>query len=195
MAETNTSRRGVPFPTQSPDVKDKIKAANQANLGVDWPQQSLICQQKSQETSLKIYGVRHACQNPEYFANLQKRSYLRKEFEMPSGDIRIVQGYEPFALDELIKSGIDESDILTGANVPSIPYKDKDGKDHIYHPDIFIKNQNKIIEVKSDWTYSCKTDNIQLKAIAARAAGYNYEVWIYNGKGKRVENTIEIVDE
>ena len=32
---------------------------------------------------------------------------------MPSGEIREVMGYEPFALNELLKEGILESDILT----------------------------------------------------------------------------------
>jgi len=184
--QTNVEHRGVEFPTQCPLVQAKIKEANQLNLGVDWPQQSLICQKKSQETSIEHYGVPHACQSPEFFEQLQKRAFSSKEYVMPSGDIRIVQGFEPNALDILIKI-YNEEQIKTGVtNNPIIHYKSEDGKDHKYYPDIWIPHENKLIEAKSTWTYSCKTDNIQIKAEATKAAGFNYEIWIFDGKGHRV---------
>lgn len=103
---------------------------------------------------------------------------------MPSGEIRKVQGYEPFALDELVKI-YEETDIITDRkDIPRICYKIED-KQKYYFPDIYIKSQNKIIEVKSDWTYKCKEDNIQEKSNATKTEGYNYEMWIYDGKGNK----------
>ena len=184
--QTNLRLRGVEFPMQCPVVKNKIIRTNQANLGVDWPQQSLVCQQKSRETSIINYGVPHASQNPEHFHKQQKKSFLRKEYKMPSGEIRFIQGYEPFALDNLIQAGYTEEQIKTGSDVPSIPYKSADGKDHVYHPDIYLPYEKKIIEVKSSWTYKCKTDSIQEKAEATKKLGYTIEIWIFDSKAKRI---------
>lgn len=47
--------------------------------------------------------------------------------------------------------------------------------------------QNKCIEVKSTWTAEKKKDCIFLKQNAAKELGYNYEIWVYNSKGVRVE--------
>jgi hypothetical protein len=182
--QTNLRERGVEYPMQCPLIKAKVIRTNQANLGVDWPQQSLVCQEKSRQTSIINYGVPYAAQNPEYFHEHQKKSFLRKDYRMPSGHIRVVQGYEPFALDKLIRNGYTEEQIKTGSDVPSIPYKSADGKDHVYHPDIYIPHENKIIEAKSTWTYACKTDNIEEKSEATRELGYNYEIWIFDSKGR-----------
>ncbi len=105
---------------------------------------------------------------------------------MPSGEIRKVQGYEPFALDVLLKQGYTEDQIKTERkDVGRIEYE-VDGKKKYYFPDISIPHEKKIIEVKSTWTYKCKTDNIQAKAEATRKQGYAYELWIFDAKGNRV---------
>ena len=51
--------------------------------------------------------------------------------------------------------------------------------------DIYIPSQNRCIEVKSDWTYNIKTNNIALKQLAAKELGYNYEIWVYDKKGNK----------
>ena len=118
-----------------------------------------------------------------------KQAYKLKEYTFPSGKIEEVQGYEHYALDELIiNEKIDESDIITGCkNVPTIWYNDETGKKHRHYVDIFIPSQNRCIEVKSPWTEQINKDNIFLKQQAGKELGYNYEIWVYNGKGVRVE--------
>ena len=66
-------------------------------------------------------------------------------------------------------------------------YNDVNGKKHRYYVDIFIPSQNRCIEVKSDWTYNIKSNNVILKQQAAKEFGYNYEIWVYNYKGVRVQ--------
>ena len=106
----------------------------------------------------------------------------------PSGKIELVQGYEPFALKELIDLNIEESDIITGSkNVPIIWYNDKNGKKRRHYVDIFIPSQNRCIEIKSTWTAKKKQDSIYLKQNAAKDLGYKYEIWVYDGKGKKLE--------
>jgi len=62
-----------------------------------------------------------------------------------------VQGYEPFALNELINVKlINENNIITGiSNVPSIWYNDINNKKRRHYVDIFIPSENLCDEVKS----------------------------------------------
>jgi len=117
-----------------------------------------------------------------------KNAYKLKEYTFPSNKMIEIQGYENFALDELIISEeIDESDIITGCkNVPTIWYNDETGKKHRHYVDIFIPSQNRCIEVKSLWTAEKKKDSIFLKQKAAKELGYKYSIWIYNNKKEKV---------
>jgi hypothetical protein len=156
-------RYGVEYPVQNEEVKDKIKATNLERYGVEYPSQCQEIMEKAQKNAKKF-----------------------KEYVFPSGITRKVQGYEPFALDELSRSGYNEEQIMTDRkDVPRIQYE-VDNKKHFYFPDIFIPHENRIIEVKSTWTYKCKTDNIQIKCDASINAGYVYEIWCYDAKGDRV---------
>lgn len=59
----------------------------------------------------------------------------------------------------------------------------KSFREIVTHNDIFIPSQNRCIEVKSDWTYNIKSNNIELKQQATKELGYKYEIWIYNKNG------------
>jgi hypothetical protein len=118
-----------------------------------------------------------------------KNAYKLKEYVYPSGKSVRVQGTEPLALNELIQNElVNEDDIHVGAkNVPTIWYNDESGKKHRHYVDIFIKSQNRCIEVKSTWTAEKKKDNIFLKQNAAKQLGYKYEIWVYDNKGVMVQ--------
>jgi hypothetical protein len=122
------------------------------------------------------------------------RCCLMKDYIMPSNTIRRIQGYEHLALDELIRNNIEEDDIVTNRKeMPIINYYYiLDKKNHRYFPDIWIKSENKIIEVKSDWIY--KKDLIKniMKALATRKLGYNFEFWIYTKEAKNTYSKIII---
>jgi hypothetical protein len=114
-------------------------------------------------------------------------SYIQRpdHVEKISFDLQI-QGYEPYALDELVHT-FNEDEIITGSgSVPEIWYDDDEGLKHRHFVDIFIPSQNKCIEVKSTWTAEKKKDNIFKKQQAGKQLGYNYEIWIYNSKGEKV---------
>ncbi len=108
---------------------------------------------------------------------------------MPSGAVRKVQGYEPFALKELIKIYSEEQIKTDRKDVPRVQYE-VDRKKRYHFPDIFIPHENKLVEVKSTWTLKCKSDNIQLKKKACEEQGFLYEIWCFNPKGKRIEVAI-----
>ena len=120
---------------------------------------------------------------------MNKNSYKSKEYVFPSGKIINIQGYENYALNDLLeKENINESNIVTGCiNVPLIWYIDKSGKKHRHYVDIYIPLQKRCIEVKSLWTLKKQKEIVFLKQTAAKEIGYLYEIWIYDNKGNKVE--------
>ena len=177
---------GVENSFQSQEIKDKIKATNLEKYGVEYPSQLLEFKEKAKATCLEKYGVEHAMQNPEVADKSSKASYSRKDYTLPSGKIIQIQGYEHYALDELVKI-FNEYEIINGSgSVPEIWYYDDEGMKHRHFVDIFIPSQNKCIEVKSTWTAEKKKDNIFKKQQAGKNLGYNYEIWIYD-EAEKVE--------
>jgi hypothetical protein len=185
IKQTNLVKYGVEHISQSEIIKNKKIQTCIKNFGVNFPTQSKIVMDKSKETCFKIYGTEHPSQNSNYSEKHSKTSYNKKEYTLPSGKIITVQGFEKFALDFLLNNeNIKEDDILTGCkNVPTIWYNDENNKKHRHYVDIFIPSQNKCVEVKSTWTAEKKKDCIFLKQNAAKELGYNYEIWVYDGKG------------
>lgn len=180
--QTYLQKYGVEHPLQRDYILEKQRQTNRDKLGVDYSLQSPEVRAKAIVTNLERYGVEHSSQNQEVMQRTQENAKKYKEYKFPSGTMRKVQGYEPFALDDLIKTYTEEQIKSDRKDVPRISYKVEE-KQKYYFPDIFIPHENKIIEVKSTWTYNCKEDNIKAKAEATKNQGYKYEIWIYDGKG------------
>jgi hypothetical protein len=182
------NKYGVENPLQNKEIKEKIKRTNIERYGKENPFSSEIIKEKIKRTNNKKYGVNYPNQNIDIYNKNQIKSKKFKEYKMPSGEIRKVQGYEPWALDELILKYKEEEIITSRKDIPQIKYI-IDKVDHYYYPDIYIPNENKIIEIKSTWTIKFKNDNIEQKAIATINKGYIYELWCYdNKKNKTVIN-------
>jgi hypothetical protein len=181
-------RCGYEYPSQSPECKAKVMQTCLKNNGVEHPSQSPEIMEKMYATNLKRHGKKHAMQNPEIAERSAHRAYCAKDYKMPSGTIIKVQGFEPYALNYLLETYA-ETDIVTGCkNVPIISYTTDDGKKHVHYVDIWIPSQNLMIEVKSTWTISKNFDKVLLKKQAALDAGYKYEIWVYDKKGKFLPN-------
>jgi hypothetical protein len=213
--ETCFKNNGVEYPTQSKEIQERIVATNMKTLGVARPLQSEVIKEKSRQTDIDKYGhpnhsqcekvkekiretniIRfgHACsmQNAEVAAKNAKSRSDTKEFTFPSGYTIYVQGYEPIALEYLVENGYTETDLETSRKeVPEIWYTDKNMKRHRYFCDIFIPEENKIIEVKSTWTYDKYKEINELKASACRNLGYTFEFWIVSIKNG--QEYIEII--
>lgn len=107
------------------------------------------------------------------------------KFKLGSRVVYVV-GYEAHALKFLLTKGIKPEDIrvATESGVPKIKYDSS-----TYHPDIFVKSKNLIVEAKSLWTFGLMGDlrkaeaiykrNCQ-KALASRKAGYNFFLYLLN---------------
>jgi hypothetical protein len=186
MKATFVEHFGTDNPQRLEEVREKTKNTCMTRLGVEFPMQSKIVQQTARINNNKKYGVNHPMQVPEISERCSINSYLSKDYITPKGDIRQIQGYENYALDELM-SLYKEDDIVTGrTNVPVIWYVDKEGIKHIHYVDIMIISEKKFVEVKSTWTFEKDKDYIFLKQEAGKKLGFQYEIWVYDGKGERV---------
>lgn len=185
--KTCINRYGVDHPIFNDDIKSKISNTIKNRYGVDWyvmsdefklktnPKESI---KKSMITKIIKYG------NPT--GNI----FSLKSYKLPSGKTIMVQGYENFAIDILLES-YDENDLA----ISYFDIKDEIGiinyivneSDRIYLPDIYIKSEKKIIEVKSRYTYDIDVDKNQMKKEACLEMGMKFEFWIIDRKGKLSE--------
>ena len=115
--------------------------------------------------------------------NINKKQYI-----LPSGKIIDYQGYENFALIELLFiEKICEDEIITSRKlVPEIWYNDKNGKRRRHYVDFYIKSQNRCIEVKSTWTNQDKNSVFE-KQKSAKDLGFIYDIWIFDKNGDKIE--------
>jgi len=185
--DTNLKRYGFINTGSLQSVKDKIQTTYNEKFGMH-PKKTKEVQDKWKATCLEKYGG-HPNQNIDVQIKSEATSYHYKDYMLPSGNLVKYQGYENTALDELVQL-YEEDDLGIGrSNVPSIKYNIGDVK-HVYFPDFFIKSENKIIEVKSEWTIKLRRGNVEEKALATIAAGYKYEIWVYSDKRVKVETKV-----
>lgn len=207
MIEINSTKYGVDWYQQSFDFKEKsilsclkkygfdrfckteefkVKAQKtfMERYGVDWYTKSDEFKSKFRNTCLEKYGYEHFLLNDELSSKFKKQF---KDYKMPSGKIYKIQGYEHIALDELLKHHREDDLLISNADIRKevglINYFIEE-TEKIYLPDIYIKSENKIIEVKSHWTYVLEIEKNKLKKKACVDSGIKFEFWIINKKGK-----------
>jgi len=193
-------KHGVEYPNQNPEVREKSRKTNLKLYGKENYFQTKEFLEKRDETCLdkykvknytqtdeyleksknifrEKYGVDNPMQDPNIFNKNQKSGYKFKDYKLPSGRIIEVQGYEPQMLDVLFEQGYKEEDLVIQQRkeMPEIWYYTSDQKKHRYYPDIFIISENKIIEVKSEYTYDVNLEINLLKQQACLDAGYKFE--------------------
>jgi len=171
----------------SKEIQEKRKQTNQQKYGAEHITQSKYFKQKYKETSLKNWGTDWPVQNIEVLEKIMTKIEQIKYYTFPSGRRVKVQGYEPQCLDYLINvEKINENDILTQFEngCPKIKHTNR-----LYHPDIFIKSQNRIIEVKSlgtlNWHYADSMNKIE----SAKNNGYLTNIYIMD----KVGNLLNII--
>ena len=73
-----------------------------------------------------------------------------------------------------------ETDLVVHTGVPTIRYKLD--RERVHFPDILVLSENKLIEVKSTYTYFKDQPKNDAKKEAALASGFLYEFWIFDSK-------------
>lgn len=184
---------GVDNPSKSKEVIDKIKSKWETinskrketmlgKYGVDSYNSTIEFKERRKKTWIEKYGVDNPTKNAEILhksmVSSSKSAFRTKTLTLQSGKVFRYQGYEDKVIKELLESGIHEDDILTGpGNVPHIRYE-FNGKKCRYYPDIFLPKLNKVIEVKSEYTWNKYKERNEAKVKATICAGYHIEVII-----------------
>lgn len=193
---------GVDNPMKRQDILTKCKETNRKNRGVDWPAQSGCVQElykksikekygvdhifktdKSKNTCLARYGVENPMQHPPIFEKTQR--YKRKIGSMPSGKSYSYQGFEDVGIRGLLDCGFKEEDIAISnvEKIPSIEYWNPvKNRICVYFPDIFIKSENRLIEIKSSYTLKAQLKENLAKHEAAKSLGFKHEIWVCSSK-------------
>jgi hypothetical protein len=167
---------------QSIEVKEKYKQTCLEKFGVENAMQNIEVREKSKQTCLEKYGVENPMQNIEVFKKAQASLYSNKYMTLPSGIEVTYQGYENVAITTLLIQGyLEEQIVLDRDLIPQIKYE-FGNKSRVFFPDIFIPYENRIIEVKSTWTYDKDLEKNLAKKQACLDQGYQFEFWICSDK-------------
>jgi hypothetical protein len=189
LKEVIKNKYNVDHYSQTAEFKEKYRTRMQKQFGVDHYSQTTEFREKFKQTCLARLGVEHPMHDPDLLDIVLHKLHKFKDFTLPSGKIVKLQGYEPEVLEVILKS-FDENDIYIGKKhirkqTGIIEYYDFNGSLRNYFPDFYIKSINKIIEVKSTWTFDrcgklSDDKNINLlKRDACLKMGYDFEFVIF----------------
>ena len=136
---------------------------------------------------MENYGVEHAMQNPELFRKAQMTSFRRKPYVSWDGKTFMLLGYEDKALDDLFEQEGGKV-VYAGEDqeIPTFQYIGDDNEYHYYYPDIYIPSENRVIEIKSVYTYNRDPESVLHKALAV-SDQYLFELRMYDHKKQLVE--------
>jgi len=169
----------------SDEIRNKIYDAIESKYGNRHPMHNEEIKKKLEDTHLDKHNETHHMKVSEFFDKHLKTSFKTKEYIMPSGKIVNVQGYEPYGINWFLQNGYTEEDLiietkdieaLIGKVKYQNPLKNKESR---YYPDFYVKSENCVIEVKSDYTYNKNKNINELKKSACIAAGLNFKFMIY----------------
>lgn len=187
--ETNIERYGTDEVLKNKELQEQIRNTMINTYGVANPLQCSEIKAKKDKTCEERYGDKDIMHNSEIFEKVVKNSFKRKEYTLPSGKIITYQGYENVAFNELLKT-ISESDFTNDVKeMPKVMYTHNDKKKR-YYPDIYIPSENKIIEVKSPYTYNKFLEQNKCKMKQCIEDGLKFEFWICSPK-EIIEKIVE----
>jgi hypothetical protein len=197
--KTNLSRYGVKHNFLIPGSRERIEEKNLEKWGFKNPCQSEEIRQKIKETNFQKYGSNSPSANPEVrkkinetllekYGTLYAPFSTYKSYKFPSGRVHYYLGYEDRAFDILLEY-LNESDFIFDqkelfAVLPPIEYINEKGQISRYFPDIYLPEQNKIIEVKSQWTYDVSESINLKKKESCLSQGFCFEFWIFERYSK-----------
>ena len=162
----------------SSELFSKMKNTNIEKYGVEYYSQSADWYKKCVETAMDKYGKEWVSKVDTINVKQQSGGYSYYDFEFPSGKVVRVQGYEPKVLAKLIID-YSEDDIVVGVqniiDVIGFFHYVYEGETHRYYPDIYIKSENKVIEVKSTYTFNKEKEKNLLKRESVLNKNINFK--------------------
>ena len=189
--ETSVKNHGVTHHLKTKECLDKKHKTVMANGGYDLKSMNTPENiKKRTDNNRANHGGVLSFNTPESMQKTRDNAHRCHDVPLPSGKIAKLQGYEGFAIMDMLTFGmpgvcpkLKEKDIKYGGNVPVIKYFKDDGTPCAYHPDFMTPYGP--VEVKSDYTLE---NNREMNDAKFFQAAINYDrffVWIYNGNGER----------
>lgn len=147
-------------------IFDKIKRTNLEKYGVEFFSKTNDWYKKCINTCLAKYGKEWVSKVDHINKKQQSGGYSYYNFTFPSGKVCRTQGYENLVLVDLL-SKYSEDDIVIGTqniidNIGFFKYVYQN-KERRYYPDIYIKSEKLVIEVKSKYFYNKEKNKNILK--------------------------------
>jgi hypothetical protein len=159
-----------------PGNEEKKKLSNLKKYGVSNVFQLDEVKEKREESLLENYGVTHPLQNSELVSKMLSSVFRKKEYIWQTGEVSIVQGYEPIVLSELEQQGYKFQDVITDAELMPEIWYEFEGKQRRYFPDFYIPSENLIIEVKSEYTLQADFEKNEKKFEATKSLGFDFKL-------------------
>jgi len=202
VKQSNQIKYGVDNVFQLESTKQKTKKTLMKKYGVEYISQNKdIIDQREKTMMSKFgfktnfenhenfmmakYGVRNAAHVPEIAETVcLNRFKKRHEYTLETGEIILLQGYEPFGL-EFLKKHYQENEVsFKKKDMPIIMwYNIKTNKEHRYYPDFYVKKDGLVVEIKSDYTYKKGYHNLRTKFDATIVNGYEFLLLVFNKDG------------
>ena len=170
---------GIGCVSSDEGIQEKIKQTSIIKYGVEHHLQNTVVMEKRYQTNIDKYGVSSPMQNKVIQTKAWKSQYRLKDVILPSGRVVKLMGYEPQVVKHLLATRYTESD-MSFNEIPTFKY---DGN-HLYFPDLYIPKEKRVIEVKSEWTYSQAKEITHLKGKAVVDAGFTFELIIWEESKK-----------
>lgn len=191
IEKTNFKKYGVSHHMKSKEFLENIYFPEcYKRFGVKCAFELNSVKEKSKQSYKEKTGFDYNMENPEVIEKILESTHKYKIYILNNKEYKI-QGYEPQCLDYLINiEKIDQKDIILKSKEgkPTIKYlKSLNNKMSSYFPDIYIKSQNRIVEVKSIWTYNYNKKTNDEKLQACKDSGYNANIYIMNKSGSLLE--------
>lgn len=162
----------------SEELFSKMKNTNIEKYGVEYYSSTNDWYDKCVKTALERYSQEWVSKVDSINAKQQSGGYSYYDFEFPSGKIARVQGYEPRVLTKLVID-YNEDDIIVGVqniiNEIGFFHYEYEGENHRYYPDIYIKSENRVIEVKSTYTFNKEKEKNLLKRESVLNKNINFK--------------------
>ena len=163
-----------------PNFRDKRIMIHMFLNDLQEPPKCEVCGSPAKER-LTNKGFRKTCSS---ICRRKKEQSFKSYTIFYEGESIRVQGYERYVIPEFLKK-YDRKDLRIGLeeNNP-ILYFFK-GTEREYYPDLYIVPENRIIEVKSDYSFQFDYDKNIAKKEACLSKGFKFEFHIWNEKNKK----------
>ena len=190
--KTNMGKRGHEHHMQDPEICSGVHEKMQRNGTRDTKSMNTAKSiKKRTDTDRARNGGVLSINRPDVMKKNRDQPYKGHLVPLPSGEISILQGFEGFALMDMLIFGMPgvcsempEYDIKYGGEVPVTKYWDTEKKRRRdYHPDFLTPYGP--VEVKAEYTFQKNFEMNESKFFQATMDYGVMYVWIYNQNGTR----------